>query len=48
MKAVLFKRFDLSDELPTFGQTEEELLDYEPEDMDLDLSDADDDKTVLD
>jgi hypothetical protein len=48
MKAVFFKRFDLCDELPTFGQTEEELFDYDPDDMDLDLSDAGDDKTVLD
>jgi hypothetical protein len=48
MNTVLFKRFDLCDEFPTFGQTEEELFDYDPDDMDLDLSDAGDDKTVLD
>lgn len=48
MNAVLFKRFDLCDEFPAFGQMEEELFDYEPDDMDLDLSDAGDAKTVLD
>ena len=48
MNTILFKRFDLCDELPAFDQAEDEIIDYEPDDMDLDLSDAGDEKTVLD
>lgn len=48
MNTVLFKIFDLCDELSTFDQMEDEKFDYEPDDMDLDLSDAGDEKTVLD
>jgi hypothetical protein len=38
----------LCDEIPTPDQAEEEDFDYEPDDMDLDLSDAGDEKTILD
>jgi hypothetical protein len=48
MSTVFYRRFDLCDELTIFNQIEDENYDCEPDDLDLDLSDAGDEKTVLD
>jgi len=48
MNTDLKPQIDLFDEISPFGLPEDEDNDWETDDLDLDLSDASDSKTVLD